>query len=904
MNQDDFNKQVQIVVSQLQSKKTSPDVIKQAVQMMYNDYSKSQSNQAAPQPTPEAAPTPSAAPQDTSLIPGSKTVENISNAQNEDLWSGAQRNAQETGAFFPVEAGDNPLTSAAKGVGNLLTTSPVNLAKGIGNMVAHPLDTAYAIWRDPLLLNPVINEAAQGLGGAANLAIQGEGKKSLQKVGTTATNIAARVLDDPLAAFISFKLGKLNIPTSAAEVGDLTSGVAQKVSQGATAVSEKGLVPAATEGITNLVKGQIIDPIASFWDAGKSFFTGAKAQLEGVARVKTMEAENTMRQLSQIDDMMSKMPQYGDQYNQLVSEKTRLQGELQANIDGARRNADQILKDRQGQLTQQGDTKTGLDAMRDYWKQVHNDAQSLYRDNMVDANGNQIPVPVDQVISSFDNVLAKAKAFGRGQDFESLLDARGNLMLRKLWSETGSWDNESLLKMKDQLSAIQQKDIFTKTKDGFTVNPNGLRLYETGTSANDVSGVIKSFEEGLKDPSIAKFFAGEKNPDGTYAWEGPRRAFINARDEAIASTGGSDKLANVKYADELWSDYLHSKTPNSPGEVYSNWKGYADTQPNDVLDVFKNSKAAEIIRGGFGSKGNFDPARFNTLLDQGREVLGDSLYGELKGMGNLYNYEGVLRGKLAPEISPEAAQAAQEHNARMAEVDQKLAQVETAQGVTADKSTMAKNIDRIDTVDKLNTLADQAGIEPTDLGNWKLNKEWADINAQPGMAGKPFDMNRLQTFLDRVDSWGGKAGERESVQGAALGPEAQQTLSLVRDANEAYKMSKSIEAQGVLKRIAQIGLGGILYFRGFSRFIGAKYVVSGAIPDQPVSLLDGREIGILKEKSPGFMSKFGGYLVKAGFVGSAPSWNEYKQGASDMNGGSISPEDEKNLQSQYESNIQ
>jgi len=343
-------------------------------------------------------------------------------------------------------------------------------------------------------------------------------------------------------------------------------------------------------------------------------------------------------------------------------------------------------------------------------------------------------------------------------------------------------------------------------------------------------------------------------------------AFDKAFADAVREQYGSERVDTIRKIDEAWanlkSNPLFDKDAKlSFDKIVKNWSDFSKSVSKvpggeEMISRIQNFAAERVLANSENplKPGTFDYNKILKGLDKYENVLGDQLTTRLLRVAQdnkILEEEQALRTqqlkdqkaqlkqsikekvnelkKTKETVIKEATKKAAETKETVASIKAAAKKVESdARDVGADKPDFIKNVQAIDSPEKLQEFLNKSGKTAPELGAVVMRNVFSPV--ADAVESKDFDPKMIGDALDKID----KLGKGDTtVKSALLGPETEADLKNLRDkysvwekATEGHKGEKTFASR--TKDIATGAL--ILAILPFGKFFGYRKLLSGISP--------------------------------------------------------------------------
>lgn len=451
--------------------------------------------------------------------------------------------------------------------------------------------------------------------------------------------------------------------------------------------------------------------------------------------------------------------------------------------------------------------------------------------NVYDQTLGKAKVNLDPVFSGFNKLKDYLTSISDTKTIKALQPILDNLRLRDIVAKYG--DNTQQLYME-----LSKSDIDGKLYQ--TMSPEELKKNFPPVDSSNVKGTVSNAENVIRESNtdaLKKFnefikSGTQDNPAG----------FKKAFQDAVREEYGQDRLDKISENDKNWSELLKSdllqKDNPTLSDINKGWKDFTNLaskipEGKSLIEKLQNYAGSEILNNA-EIGGEYSANKIQAGIKKYGAMLGDTVSQRLTQVAESLRDKSDIENQ-QQKISDIKTQQKNLSTEQKTLEQQKAKILSDSKVVGKDSADVEKNIMKIDSMEKLQDFLDKSGKTIKELTPVIVH---ALIEQADKEAGKPtdanYDLNRINSFIKKMDSLGGSTSGGQEVNNALLGQEGdiqsptQKAFNELKDANDEYQKAKSVKQKSVASRVAKAAFGAFLALGGlgFGRFKGISDVRS------------------------------------------------------------------------------
>lgn len=724
----------------------------------------------------------------------------------------------------PENATDDSLGGIMKSIGkmgvNVLSDTPT-IAKGLANLVAHPIDGAKGI------VDYYTGIATESLNALETTLETGDTTRLAEDL----KKARIALVDHPVQTVLAIDGARAgfeaaaDLPGKVKNVAQTTADIYNNGSKSSLAAQVKTVSDVidkkidATKTLNDATK-----TLESFSDKQKDLETQKGKEITGtdeeIAAKKKAQIENTS--------------EYQKAKNNLSLAKIAMD-HLNEQHDAAVTDA---AKSTQSEMATKGfsslsDMQNGISNLARFAKEKLSD---VYDQTLGSAK-----LSMNNVLSGFDKLQ---DYFKRTQEKGSLSkEMQGHadtLAIRDFVTKTGA-DAKTMYQEMGKPDSILSK-IDKKTKNELQgMTPEEIQKKYPPLTSEDAKATLNNIREEIRqnNPSALKQFD-----------ENVGSAFKDAFRDAVKGEYGQERLSKIDATDRDWADLkkssLFSKENPTLNDIQSGWKEFttaASKLPEGEVLIKKiQSYTAEQILDGAERQGKYDFKKVATGFKKFGDVLGEEEKAKLQGVLDMNEQAVTSKAESAAKIkesdqaikdSFKTSQETLKQGQKESETTKKGLQDEQdkIQNDMKDIGTTAedvyKKITGISSVAELKDFLNKTGKSIDEVRAVTLQSIVESWNKEAGLApNAKYNLDNIPALVKKFDDLGGNGPEAQKVSNEILGDKGKKFVNDLRDESKDLKEAKSAKNKSAAKRAITATIGALLTAMGHV-FMGPHMIIRG-----------------------------------------------------------------------------
>ena len=787
-----------------------------------------------------------------------------------------------------------------------------NILKDLYDTIAHPVETwnkgfsgqtvgqmTKSLIEDPsLLAGSAGSEIASGVVGTVAKVADAKGavnkiKAGVKGIGNTISGTVASFENDPILSLPIFSIFKRGIT-------------------------------APIKDIVNAPK-DIVDVTTKTIDAGANKFNTAKELFNKKGAEKMLDEK-----VKVVDDLIASKQKHADISNEIVNLRDTALDNREAmdirKINEEKRINDLISKDRgftefEAHALRAEKSDVTPQSLLDTVKKLSDENYEGYKSGYSSILDERV-VTMEPVVKALKELEITARETGNQGMYQSIKNASNLLATKDAVVDAVSKFGNDVNRISDYLESRKDGtyESFIKDPTFYLENPftldslKGVRETLKSSIKTNTNFDLVKFNETV-GKAVENIIKEKLSPDEYKVYEKSQEKFRLAINDPI--------LKAIEKGNEKNIVSIIEKNMDSA-------KRLDRELGTDILDQYHDIKANEVIEKSMDENGTINSKKLGSNLKKEKLNLSKEDFNYISEVyQNLVKNEKIktsfetinkiveesteYSGRIDPkklsyrlekakkDLLPEDYKALRESTDRLLEEEKGMSGIDTnLKKLGNDSKEVYENLKKIDTEDGLSQAVMTTGKTPRELGELMIENAIQKVDTEIGKTSENFDIENIDALIKEIEGIGGKSSESQKVVNELFG-DKESFVKELKQASFDIKQLKEIKNASMFKRIAS-GIFGVALVKYFP-MTGMRYLSESVGMEGINKTTDIGRTRKSETKNTETKSINKNPLRIGTGASTQPDYEEYKNAVQDMMQRELSPEEEMQLQEQYNQNI-